>query len=344
MKKLNILIVLLLIVLSCDDSSQRIVNDTFSNKYKLNPIQYEVDEIIKPVDIVILDDYLIIMNEIMPKENIFFVYSLSSFKFLYSFANKGRGPQDYIAPELLQNPSGNYLSVFDQATSKLLKYEIEENKESIVEEQVIEIEDRSPLQEIYYHNDSVIIFSTLDNKIQSYNLSTNKIVDSFQFETNLKENMGRDYNLSFDGFHFAYNDQSIIVGFYYLNKLIRGEVDDIGNITMIESVIECENIPKKSIYDNTLYYMYVYLYSDFIFAQYSGYLFKDLQPFPINLEKRKFDMLLEVYNRDGEPIALIDLQHDFLRCKIDEKNKRIYTWNLFEDFDYLLTYDYSIIK
>jgi len=33
-----------------------------------------------------------------------------------------------------------------------------------------------------------------------------------------------------------------------------------------------------------------------------------------------------------------------LRCKIDEKNKKIYTWNLFEDFDFLLAYDYSIIK
>lgn len=86
---MNILIVFLLIVLSCDDSSQRIVNDTFSNKYKLNPIQYKVDEIIKPVDIVILDDYLIIMNEIMPEENIFFVYSLSSFKFYIVLPIKG---------------------------------------------------------------------------------------------------------------------------------------------------------------------------------------------------------------------------------------------------------------
>ena len=344
MRNVNILILFISVMLSCVDDSKRVDNNIFVNRYKMNPVKYKINEIIKPVDIIVLDDYLVIMNELVSRENIFFVYSLSSFEFLYSFANKGHGPKDYIAPELIQNPSGNSLSVFDQFTFKLLKYQIGKEQESIIEERIVEIEDKRPLQEIYYHSYSIIIFSTLDNKIQSYNLNVNKIVDSFQFKTNLKENMNSDYNLSFDGFHFAYNNQNIIVGFYYLNKLVRGEVDAIGNISMRESVIESESIPKISIFDNTLYYMYVYLSSDFIFAQYSGYLFKELQPFPINLGKRKFDMLLEVYNRNGEPVALIDLQHDFLRCKIDEKNKKIYTWNLFEDFDFLLAYDYSIIK
>lgn len=344
MIKINSLILFLIVMLSCADNSKRVVNDVLFDKYEITPTKYKINEIIKPTDIIVLDDYLIVMNELMPKGDIFFVYSLSPFEFLYSFGNKGHGPKDYIAPELIQNPSGNSLSVFDQSSFKLLKYEITKSQESIIEERVVEMKDRRPLQEIYYHSDSIIIFSTLDNKIQSYNLNTNRIIDSFQFETNLKENMGRDYKLSFDGFHFAYNDQNIIVGFYYLNKLVRGEVDNVGHIRMSETVVEYGSIPKISIYDNTLYYMYVYLSSDFIFAQYSGYLFKELQPFPFNLGKRKFDMLLEVYNRKGEPVALIDLQHDFLRCKFDEKNKKIYTWDLFEDFDFLLTYDYSFIK
>lgn len=344
MKRVNVLILFLLTMLSCVDSSKRVVSESFPSEHKLTPRKYEINEVIKPVDMVVLDDYLVIMTELIPKEHIFFVYSLSSFEFLYSFANKGHGPKDYIAPEFVQNPSGNSLSVFDQATFKLHKYEIGKDQESFINEHVVEIEDSRPLQEIYYHTDSVIIFSTLDHKIQSYDLNTNELIDSFQFETDLKEKMGNDYNSSFDSFHFAYNDRDLVVGFHYLNKLVWGEVDAAGNITMRERVIDYESVPERSLYDNIRYYVYVYLSSDFTFAQYSGRLFRELQPFPLNLGTRRFDMLLEMYDRKGNPVALIDLQQDFLRCKIDEKNKKIYTWNFFEDFDHLLVYDYSAIK
>ena len=64
----------------------------------------------------------------------------------------------------------------------------------------------------------------------------------------------------------------------------------------------------------------------------------------MNTGGRKFDMLLEIYDRNQKPIALLDLQHDILRCKIDERNSKIYTWNMLEDFNHLIVYDYSEIK
>lgn len=36
---------------------------------------------------------------------------------------------------------------------------------------------------------------------------------------------------------------------------------------------------------------------------------------------------------------MLEFDSDILRCTIDEKRKKIYTWNLLKDFDYLLCYD-----
>ena len=47
------------------------------------------------------------------------------------------------------------------------------------------------------------------------------------------------------------------------------------------------------------------------------------------------------FSSTGRPLAVLDLQHDILRCKVDGVRKRIFTWNTLEDFDHLFVYDYS---
>ena len=156
--------------------------------------------------------------------------------------------------------------------------------------------------------------------------------------------MSNKYNKSFENFHFSYSEEQIVVGFNFKNKLIWGTVDEEGKITMKEEKLNFEYELNKSLFDNRYYYMYTTLNPNFLFAQYVGYNFRDLQPFPLNTGGRKFDMLLEIYDRNQKPIALLDLQHDILRCKIDERNSKIYTWNMLEDFNHLIVYDYSEIK
>lgn len=333
----------LCLLASCSSSVDRKVNDDFPQKVALMPELHQINEVLRPVDIVVLDDYLIIQNDIMPQADCFFVYALDSMQFLYSFARNGHGPEDFIAPALVQNGSGNNLSVFDQASFKLVKYEIGRKFSSIVSTDRILVEDKRPWQEIYYRNDSILVFSTLSNKIHTYDLNTKNIVDTCSFSSNLKQMIKENYNHSLESFHFSCWNERLVVVFHFMNKIVAGTIDEVGKIELKEKEINSEYPLEESLFKNTYYYMYTSLTSDLTFAQYVGYLFEKLQPFPLNLGPRKFDMLLEVYDSNLQPIALLDLQHDILRCKIDEKRRKIYTWDGLKDFDNLMIYDYSML-
>lgn len=344
MKKQYILLCCYFLLLSCAVTEERKANETFSKTYELQPELREINEVIKPVDIVVLNDYLVIQNDLMPTEKCFFVYDLDSLNFLYSFGNMGHGPEDFIAPALIQNGEGNNLTVFDQASFKLIKYELNRKLAHIIEKENVTTNDKRPWQEIYYKNDSILLFSTLSNSIHSYNINTNTVLDTLTFSSNLMDLMDENYNHSFEGFHFSYINDELVVGFNFLNKIIKGTIKENGKITMEENYIEFPEPLEKSLFDNRFYYLYTSMTSEFIFAQYVGYLFREMQPFPLNIGPRRFDMLLEVYDSNKNPICILDLKHDFLRCKADEKRMKLYTWNMLKDFDHLMVYDYSIIK
>lgn len=277
----------------------------------------------------------------MPDEDCFYVYSLDSLRFLYSFARYGQGPGEYIAPALVQNGNGNCLSVFEQASFKMRKFELGEEAAVMSGEYGIELEDPRPWQEIYYRNDSILVFSTLDNEIKTYNLNSHGVADTYRFHSDLEDRMGGNYNQSFDSFHFSCEQERLFIAFHFNNLIVQGSVDDAGKIAISDTEIRYNHPLNETLFDNRYYYMYVTSTADLNFAQYAGYSFRRLQPFPLNMGKRKFDMLLEVYSSTGRPLAVLDLQHDILRCKVDGVRKRIFTWNTLEDFDHLFVYDYS---
>lgn len=341
MKKAAFIFVLAGILEACSPEVERVVNDRFPATYQLPPSLYPIHEIIKPVDMVVLDDYLVIQNEIVPDEDCFYVYSLDSLRFLYSFARYGQGPEEYIAPALVQNGKGNCLSVFEQASFKMRKFELGKESAVMSGEYGIELEDLRPWQEIYYRNDSILVFSTLDNEIKTYNLNSHGMADTYRFHSDLEDRMGGNYNQSFDSFHFSCEQERLFIAFHFNNLIVQGSVDDAGKIAISDTEIRYNHPLNETLFDNRYYYMYVTSTADLNFAQYAGYSFRRLQPFPLNMGKRKFDMLLEVYSSTGRPLAVLDLQHDILRCKVDGVRKRIFTWNTLEDFDHLFVYDYS---
>lgn len=337
--------ILLLVLLfpSCKQSADRIYNTDIQKVYKIEPDFHKINEIIRPIDMIVLDDYLVIQNDILPNEHCLFVYNLETLDFLYSFVNCGNGPEEFLAPALVQNDKENFLTLLDQASMKVIKYKLTDKKAEIINKDRIVLDDNRPLQEVYYVNDSILIFSALDNELKSYSIKNHKIIDTYKFSSNLKHLMNKDYNKSFDHYHFSYNNNKIALVFNFFNKILIGEVREDGSINLDETEYLVDSPLKPSLYDNRYYYMYTLLSDKYLFAQYVGYMFRDLQPFPLNMNKRKFDMLLEVYTLDKKAICCLDLQHDILRCKIDEKHNKIYTWNMLEDFDNLIIYDYSKI-
>lgn len=315
------------------------VTNEFDSIRSIAPKKTHINEVIQPEDIIITDNYVIIQNAFYNEQNLFYVYSSDSLRFLYSFQKRGTGPTEIIAPSLIQNTTNNTIAIIDHSSFKILYYKLNNKKAELCKEDKLIVNTRQPLQEVYFCNDSILLYSTIDNKIQTYNLNSKKIIDSFSFKSNIKALMGNKYNISFDSFHLGYTNGIINVGFHYINNLVRGTVTSDYTIQIRDSII---NIPKplnEDIYDNIWYYMYVSMTNDYSFAQFSGYPSRIFQPFPINSGERQFKSSLEVYTHFGKKICLIPINENVLRCKFDEKHKRIFTWNPLEDFDYFITYN-----
>lgn len=141
-----------------------------------------IKEILKPVDIVISNDYIVIQNERLPNEDCFFVYEKNEpYDFLYSFGRIGAGNGEFIAPKIIRGCSGNRLSVFDNAHSTIKQFELKDGKANFIAE--VEIQKGIyPLQEIAYVNDSILMFRVTNNVA---NMTIISIICSLLLEKNI---------------------------------------------------------------------------------------------------------------------------------------------------------------
>ena len=324
---------------SCSYHENRELNEIFPKTIKLEAEKITIREIIKAGLILVLDDYLVVQNEYIPNEDCFFIYSLDSYKFLYSFGKLGQGPDEYIAHRLIQNSKNNILSIFDQASREIDNFRLTDTEPVFIERNRIEDDRREPFQEFSYLNDSLILLLRWDYELCSYNINDSRFISTFSFETDIKRKLEGNYNASLEAYHFSNYKDKIIIGHNYINNLSIGKIEN-GRFVMNNKVLTNSEI-SPHILRNKLYYLYVSTTSDHIFAQYYGLPFMQLQPFPINMGKRTFSFYLEVYDWNLNPLVLLELDSDFLRCAVDEKRKTIYTWNPLEDFDYLLVYKYD---
>jgi hypothetical protein len=307
---------------------------------ELKATKIPVKEVLHPVDMVILDDYVVFQNEYMSGENCFFVYSLDGMNFCYAFGLLGKGPGEFIAPRMVWRNEGNILSIYDSAYDKIVKYDISQQKA----EQTDEIRITTiyyPTQSISYVDDSTLLLlvqTNLDVKLYSYNIQSNAMIDTLSFETNFREEMGNKYNSTFDMFYFSNIGRKFVITFNFINEAIVGTLDEDGKFLKTNYNVPHPKLNEKLI-DNIAYYFFPVSTADYIYAQYYGKSFKYMQPFPFNIEGRSFDFLIEVYDWQKKPIRLLHLDSDILRFCINEKTNKLYAWNPLEDFDYLLEYD-----
>jgi hypothetical protein len=330
---------ILLLLCSCSGNENGKPDKPFPKTIRLEANKIGIKEIIKPVLITVLDTYLVIQNEYIPNHHCFFIYSLEDYKFLYSFGKLGRGPDEYIAPRLIQNSKDNILSVFDQASRWIHNFQITDTEPVLIEKNKIEDARKEPFQELSYLNDSIILLLRHDFELCSYNINESRFLEKFSFETDLKRKLGDSYKPSLESYHFSNYTDQIVIGHRHINKLSTGKIEKYG-FSINNKELKSTNIG-KDIYENISYYPYVTATRDHIFAQYYGFPLRRLQPFPMNVKKRVFNFYLEVYDWSLNPLILLEFDSEILRCTINEKSKTIYTWNPSEDFDYLLVYKYD---
>ena len=301
------------------------------------------------MDIVISDDYIVIQNERLPNEDCFFVYEKNEpYDFLYSFGRIGAGNGEFIAPKIIRGCSGNRLSVFDNAHSTIKQFELKDDKANFIAE--VEIQKGIyPLQEIAYVNDSILMFrvtNNVANQLFCYNMNTHSNIDSIAYMSSFPEKLGNAYNTTLDVFNFSNYKHKFVAGFNYINELKKGELTADYHFSNKNSC-ELQNddftpYTKSNIYDNYFYYMFPVAGEKYIYAIYMGRKARELQPFPINLGMRYFDPYIEVYDWAMNPIARLKPDNDFLRIAVDRQENVFYTWNPFEDFEFLLQYNIEL--
>ena len=336
--------VLLLVIVACDNSQIRDKKE-FPLHLRLIAEKQEINEIIKPVNITIHNNLLIIQNDRIPGASCFYVYTLDSLEYLYSFGELGGSDEEFVSPLICRDNGSNLFYVFDQRTRKLKSFDITDTGATLKDDIRINESTGRPFQEAVMLNDSILLYLSVDNYIVSYNINAENTIDSIGFETGLNDILGSNYSQSIDFFHFTNYEDKIAIGHNFIDKLTVDACSNDGRFKLGETSIEkfVHRTYASELYDNIYRYVYMYSTSDWIFAQYSGYKFKALQPFPMNTGKRHFDFLMEVYDWNLKPKALLEFDNDFFRCVVDEKRKRIITWDFLNDFDFLLVYDYSAL-
>ncbi len=337
--------ILLIIISACSDQKAREKKE-FPRHVLLTADKPKIDEVIKPVNITIHNDFLIIQNDRIPESSCFFVYTLDSFEYLYSFGRLGGSDEEFVSPLICRDNGSGLFYAFDQRTRNLKSYKITDKGAFL--EGITKVNEATgyPLQEAAILNDSTLLYLTVDNYVVSYNINTGNVIDSIGFETGLRDVLGEQYNKSMDFFHFSTYKGQMVMGHNFIDKLSVNKCSSNGGFIENSSSLKefLHHTYTDELYENIYRYVYLYSTSDLVFAQYSGYKFKTLQPFPMNIGKRHFNFLMEVYDWNLNPKFLLEFDNDFLRCVIDEKRKRIITWNFLKDFDFLLVYDYSAVN
>lgn len=327
---------ILTLCLSCSNSGKQVSNiNKFANKVTLVPQVKYITGCSNQIDFVELNDYYIIQNDVEAHQMQLSVYDKKTNQFLYDFASKGHGQHEIIAMDMVQNSKGDTLEIIDQTKYKILKYKINNDKADFICEKSIDMPAVGPLQEVYRHNDSIIVFNTLDGNLQTYNDSTNKTISVYNFCDSLE--LKKDKR-NIANFHFAYYNNKVCIGFRHINSIIAGDIDQNGKIA-IHDIKNVKTLSSDSDI-NMIYYAYVSMNGDYVIAQYMGYApgFIKKTAYNYNLFCPKFE--IEIYSNDLNPYKHVIPKTDILRCKIANKGKCFYSWNPLDSKENILIFNF----
>lgn len=326
----------LLINVSCNQSNNKVSNmDKFHDKDTLAPVVHYIDEATKQIDLVEMDNFYIIQNDVDAHQNQLDVYDNKTFKYLYGFAVKGHGNNEIMALDILQTPNGDTLEVIDQSKYKIVKYKITKNGAKIVNDLFLKLPTMGPLQEIYRQNDSIVIFSTLDRVLQTFNTRTNKAI----FTYNVCDSLGIDIEHQNEAdFHFVLHKNQLALGFRHINSLLLGKIDGQGRILIPKIKAIKQNIGAAD--TERYYYSYIDMNDKYIMAQYMGYK-PSFVPKVANIKMFNPQFELEIYKSDMSPYKHIVPKSDILRCKLAKHGAKILSWDYMKPNGNIMLFNFS---
>jgi len=281
-------------------------------------------ELLIPTKILIKGEKLIIFEQL--SKDMFKVFDYPSLNYLYSFGNRGRGPNEFISEIDILDSDGDIVEVYDAGRIKFIEFS--DLSASIVSEIPISLSHlRNPINRLRKVNDSIYYFDNIfegdqNNEFTRINIHSDERsyfspYPNWVNEKNMKSEWQRYITyMKFSNYHTFYDK---IVAFYYsfpVMKFLDFDGNDIKEIHI--------DVPRASFNepsnDNTFYFLETSFLSDeFIYVLWAEKSKNEIMNHPENFRPE-----ILIFDWSGNVAGRYKLDKPVTSFTISEKTGKIY--------------------
>jgi len=331
---------------SCTETEK--IEKRFPLVQELKASKIPINEIIKLSEIYKLKDYIILGDGSENPSTFFYVYKNPGFQFLYSFARKGQGPEEYRSPNVIRNTPDNFFSFRDYNTFNT--YKLSDTTSTFMNSYRIPLLDRGfLLTGLNQVNDSLFLSkpqSSKQTRRELINLYTHEMIDYIPNTFNLEKKLGKDYYTIFEESSVVSNNKRFAYGYLFIDLIEFGSIKY--NKIVITNRVGMKKPPNFHLYgagrqggkyesnvlNNIVYYSDIRCGENYVYALYANAPMGDL--------KEEYASLVEVYTWDGSPVSLLKLDKDISSFVVNEEMQTIYGFNINKNEDYLYAFKFNI--
>ena len=324
MRKLLWVLSLAVPLFSCGDRDTAVTaKRAFPQEKRIQAVKCPVGDVMDPSYMIQKGDYLLVRSG-QPKKQLF-VFTVPDLRFVCATGNQGRGPEEFSTfPTLVESRTDTFY-VFGYAHRHLKSLAVDSAARVHLTE-CYEI----PLHEVFNHmhliDDSVLLYETVmlpQYAVHKYDLKNRKSIDELKIERETPES-----ELTFDTSrgYMAANDSVMIYVYLYKNQI---DIYDVKDFRLKRRIVGVYKPQKPAFRDEELYYLGAIPGDKYFYALFKGE----------RTEKgENRSNTIEVYDYDGNPVALYRFDIPPLYFYPDEKNNCIYATHP-SCMDTLLRYD-----
>lgn len=324
MRKLLWVLSLAVPLFSCGDRDTAVTaKRAFPQEKRIQAVKCPVGDVMDPSYMIQKGDYLLVRSG-QPKKQLF-VFTVPDLRFVCATGNQGRGPEEFSTfPTLVESRTDTFY-VFGYAHRHLKSLAVDSAARVHLTE-CYEI----PLHEVFNHmhliDDSVLLYETVmlpQYAVYKYDLKNRKSIDELKIERETPES-----ELTFDTSrgYMAANDSVMIYVYLYKNQI---DIYDVKDFRLKRRIVGVYKPQKPAFRNKELYYLGVIPGDKYFYALFKGE----------RTEKgENRSNTIEVYDYDGNPVALYRFDIPPLYFYPDEKNNCIYATHP-SCIDTLLRYD-----
>ena len=324
MRKLLWVLSLAVPLFSCGDRDTAVTaKRAFPQEKRIQAVKCPEGDVMDPSYMIQKGDYLLVRSG-QPKKQLF-VFTVPDLRFVCATGNQGRGPEEFSTfPTLVESRTDTFY-VFGYAHRHLKSLAVDSAARVHLTE-CYEI----PLHEVFNHmhliDDSVLLYETVmlpQYAVYKYDLKNRKSIDELKIERETPES-----ELTFDTSrgYMAANDSVMIYVYLYKNQI---DIYDVKDFRLKRRIVGVYKPQKPAFRNKELYYLGVIPGDKYFYALFKGE----------RTEKgENRSNTIEVYDYDGNPVALYRFDIPPLYFYPDEKNNCIYATHP-SCMDTLLRYD-----